>query len=79
MTNIKHFDPNLLNIDKISFKSTDAVIYNIGYILMRSLDYANIDSENPHYLIFNNVDGYTEKSNGNKYLIFASVFIYLNR
>ena len=27
--NIKNFDPNLLSIDKISFKSTDAVIYHI--------------------------------------------------
>ena len=27
MINIKHFDPSLLDIDKISFKSTDAVIY----------------------------------------------------
>ena len=44
MTNIKNFDPNFLNIDKISFKSTDAVIYNIGYILMKNLDYANIDT-----------------------------------
>ena len=48
--NIKNFDPNLLNIDKISFKSINAVIYNISYITV------NIDSENPLYLIFNNVD-----------------------
>ena len=26
MINIKHLDPNLLNMNKISFKSTDAVI-----------------------------------------------------
>ena len=40
---------------------------------MKSLDHVNIDSENPLYLIFNNVDGYiTEESNGDKYLIFAS-------
>ena len=26
MTNIKNFDPNLLSIDQISFKSTDCVI-----------------------------------------------------
>ena len=37
MINIKNFDPNLLNIDKISFKSTDAVIYNIKYITMKIL------------------------------------------
>ena len=59
-------------MDKISFKSSDAVIYNIKYITMKSLNYVNIDSENPPYLIFNNVDGYLEESNGGKYLDFAS-------
>ena len=29
MINIKNFDPNLLNIDQISFKNTDLVIYPI--------------------------------------------------
>ena len=29
MINIKNFNPNLLNIDKISYKNTDAVVYNI--------------------------------------------------
>ena len=38
MFNIKNFDPNLLRIDKISFKSTDTIIYNIRYIAMRSID-----------------------------------------
>ena len=28
MTNIKNFDPNVLSIDQISFKSTDCVIYD---------------------------------------------------
>ena len=75
MTNIKNFDPSLLHIDKISFKSTDDVIYDLEYIKMKSLDNENIDSANS--LIFNNVDGYiecnsTEISNENKYLIFAS-------
>ena len=72
MINIKSFDPNLLSIDNISFKSTDVVIYNIEYITMKSLDHVNIDSKNPLYLIFNNVNGYIEKSNEDKYLIFAS-------
>ena len=49
---------------------------------MKSLENENIDSANSLYLIFNNVDGYiecnftecnfTEKSNENKYWIFAS-------
>ena len=72
MINIKNFDTSLLNIGKILFKSIDAFIYNIKCITMKSLDHANIDSENSLYLIFNNVDGYVEESNVNKYLIFAS-------
>ena len=77
MTNIKNADPSLLDINKISFKSTDDVIYDIEYITMKSLDNENIVSPNSLYLIFNNVDVYiecnsNEESNGNKYLIFAS-------
>ena len=73
MINIKNFDPNLLGIDKISFKSIDAVTYHIKYIIMKSLDHVNIDCENSLYLLFNNVDGYIiEKNNEDKYLIFAS-------
>ena len=66
MTNIKHFDPSLLSIDKILFKSTDSVIYDFKY-------FKNLNSENSLCLVFNNVDGYIfEESNENKYLIFAS-------
>ena len=72
MIDIKSFDQNLLGINKILFISTDAVIYNIKYITMKSLDHVNIDGENSLYLIFNNVDGYLEESNGDKYLGFAS-------
>ena len=83
ITNIKHFDPNWLIVDKISFKGIDTVIYNIKYITIKSLDRENIESENLLYIIFNNVDGYiiegnstecnsTEESNGDRYLIFAS-------
>ena len=72
MINFKNFDSNLLSIYKISFKSTDAVIYNIRYITAKSLDHVNIDEENPLYLVFNNIDGYIEESNEDKYLIFAS-------
>ena len=39
---------------------------------MKSFDHVNIDSENPLYLIFDNEDGYIEKSNEDKYLMFAS-------
>ena len=38
---------------------------------MKRLNHVNIDSQNPLYIIFNNVDGYAEQSKGNKYLIFV--------
>ena len=53
MTNIKNFDPSLLSIDQISFKSTDDVIYEIEYI-------KSLGGENSLYLIFNNVDAYMQ-------------------
>ena len=59
--NIKSFDPNLLSINKISFKTTDTVIYSIKYITMKSLDNENIDSENSLCIIVKNVDGYIIK------------------
>ena len=40
---------------------------------MENLDHVNIDSENPLFLIFNNEDGYIPESNGDKYLMFASI------
>ena len=60
MYNIKNFDPSLLDKDKISFKSTDAVIYHIEYITMKSLYNKKIDSANSLYLNFNKRDGYIE-------------------
>ena len=77
MINFKNFDPSLLSIDKLSFKTTDAVIYHIEYITMKSLGNENIDHVNSLYLIFNNEDGYiecnsTKESNEYKYLILAS-------
>ena len=52
-----NFDPNLINIDKIAFKSIDAVTHHIKHITLKSLDHVNIDSEDSLYLLFNNVDG----------------------
>ena len=60
MINIKHFDPNLLDTEKILLKSSDTVIYNIRCITMKSIDHVNFDSANSLYLIFNIVDGYIE-------------------
>ena len=71
MINITKFDLDLLKIDKKSYKNID--IYYIGYITIKNIDYLNIHSVNPLYLIFDKVDGYIEESNGYKYLIFGSI------
>ena len=71
MINIKDFDPNLLKIDKKSYKNID--IYYIGYITVKDYDYVKINSVNPLYLIISKVDGYIKEKNGSKYLVFDSV------
>ena len=65
MTNINDFDPSLLNIDEVLFKSSKFIMYDIKYI-------KNLNSLYSLYLVFNNLDIYIEKSGGNRYLIFAS-------
>ena len=71
MINIKDFDPNLLKIDKKSYKNID--IYYIGYITLKDSYYVKINSVNPLYLIIREVDGYIKEKNGRKYLVFHSV------
>ena len=63
MINIRNFDSNLPKIDKKSYKNID--MYYINYITVK--DHLNINSVNPLYLIINEVDGYIEEKNGNKY------------
>ena len=41
MINITNFDPNLLKIDKKSYKNID--IYYIGYISMKDSDYKELN------------------------------------
>ena len=66
--NLKDFEPNLLKIDKKSYKNID--IYYIGYITIKKIDdYESIYSVNPLYLRINHASGYIEEKNGNKYLI----------
>ena len=68
MINIKDFDPSLINISKKSYKNTG--ICYIGCITIKRIsDYENINSVNPLYV--DDVDGYIEENNGNKYLTFA--------
>ena len=74
MINIKDFDPNLLKIDKKSYKNID--IYYIGYITMKDSDYVKIKSVNPLYLIISEVDGHIEEKNGSKYLVFDSAKLH---
>ena len=45
MIKITNFDPNLLKIDKKSYKNIDT--YFIGYITMKDSDYVKIKSVNP--------------------------------
>ena len=59
MINIEDFDPNLLKIDKKSYKNIN--IYYISYITMKDSDYVKIKSVNPLYLILSEVDGYFKK------------------
>ena len=65
MTNINDFDPSLLNIDEVLFKSNELFIYDIKYI-------KNLNSLNFLYLVFNNLDAYIEENGENRYLILAS-------
>ena len=66
MINLKTFDPNLLKIDKKSYKNIG--IYNIGYITIKNIDdYKSIYCANPLYLRVNQANGYIEEKNGNVY------------
>ena len=60
MINLKHFNSNLLKIDKKHYKNID--IYYIGYItIKKSDDYESIYSVNPLYLQVNHANGYNEE------------------
>ena len=69
---LESFKSNLLKIDKKSYK--DIGIYNIGYITIKKIgDYKNIYSVSPLCLRITRGNGYIEKINENKYLIFESI------
>ena len=71
LINLINFDPTLLNLHKKTLM--DISIYYIEYITTKSIsDYENITGINPLYLIINDVDGYIEEIDKNKYLSFAS-------
>ena len=63
------FDSNMLKLDKKSYKTLD--IYNTGYVTIKKIDFGyDINSVNPLYLRINNVNGYIEEINEDKYLVF---------
>ena len=70
LINTTNFDPNLLKIDKKSYKNID--IYYIGYVTMKDSEYVKLNTVNTLYLTIDKVDGYTEEKNGNIYLILDS-------
>ena len=71
MSSLKNFEPNLLRIDRKSYKNIG--IYNIGYITIKKIDDCEtIYSVNPLYLLVNHANGYIEEKGVNKYLIFDS-------
>ena len=71
LKNVKNIDLNLLNINKKCMKNTNAVIYEIKYIMMQSINNQNIDREIPLCLSFSDVDAYIIEKNESKYFIFA--------
>ena len=71
MINTEDFDPNLLKIDKMSYKNID--ICYIGYITMKDSDCVKIKSVNLLYLITGKVIGHAGKKNESKYLVFDSM------
>ena len=58
MIKIKDFNPDLLKIDKKSYKNID--ICYTGYITMKYFHYVNVNNVNPLYLIIGKVEGYVE-------------------
>ena len=68
---LKDFDAKLLKIDKKDYNEID--IY-IGYVAIKKIvDYNNINSVNPLYLIINEMIGHFEEKNENKYLVLEEI------
>ena len=72
MINIKNLDPSKVKIDKISYKNI--FIFYIGYLGIKDLIYVKVNNANPLYLTVNNINGYNEGSDGNKYLTLVSTY-----
>ena len=59
MIKIKNFSPDLLKIEKKSYKNID--VYYIGLFTVKYFDNVKINSVNPLYLIIGKVDGYIKE------------------
>ena len=64
--NIKNFDANNIKIDEKSYRNI--FIYYTGHVTVKGSKYVKINSVNPLYLVFNNVNRYFEEINENEYL-----------
>ena len=61
-------DLNKIKKDEKTYKII--LIYYIGYVTVKDLRYIKNDCVNTLCVIINKINGYTEESNGNKYLEF---------
>ena len=67
MIKLFDFDPNMLKLDKKTFKSTN--IYYTGYV--KKKEEYKINSVNPLYLVIYKIDGFIQEKRENKYLNIA--------
>ena len=56
--NIKNFDSDNIKLDEKPYRNI--FIYYIGYVKIKDFKYVKINSVNPFYLTFNEVNGYFE-------------------
>ena len=71
MININNIDPNKFKIDLRSYKNILSYYIRYSNVSLKCLRYVKINSIITLYLIMNKINGYFEKSNGNKYLTVA--------
>ena len=63
---LKNFDPNNIKIDEKSCRNI--IIYYIGYATIKDSKCVKVNSVNPLYRIFSNLNRYIEEINKSKYL-----------
>ena len=62
---MKNLVPNKINIDEKSCKNI--LIYYIGCVMVKNLDYVKINSVNLLHIIMDKINRYNKESNGNRY------------